>query len=366
MTKKVVKPNLQPTKSIAGLWAAFCIRYPNEESSGIFTRSQFFLNSKVACPECATENRLFNFEQRFIQCRNCKRKIWLLAGTFFNRVRRFRPWLAAIWFIEAGVMITASEFARLLKVATSTALMIFKKLSMVIESRMEKKSEKIPSAHFSNTFYRRSRETPAGRHPREEETAAVARVGVNPRARMQLVRDNRANELAVTEKERKLVNSLIGKAEKLLLSLVSDNPISYDRLCKQANLPINEYSAALTNLELFDFVRRLSGDQFVLGDSPYASPVKGSPSRKLIERRNRIASRFIDFVRANYRGISRKYLQNYVALFWAYVDKKTWAQDSLMSACICYREIRDDDVISYVTPLDVVAPRILGSKKKAG
>ncbi len=126
------------------------------------------------------------------------------------------------------------------------------------------------------------------------------------------------------------------------------------------------FSAALTNLELFDFVIRLSGDQFVLGDSPYASPVKGSPSQKLIERRRAIASRFVDFVRANYRGISRKYLQNYVALFWAYKDKKTWDQDTLMNACISYRAIRDDEVISYITPLDVVAPRILGAKKKAG
>jgi len=366
MTKKVVKPNLQPIKTIAGLWAAFRSKYPNEESSAVFIRSQFFCSSKIMCHDCTTENRLSSFEQRFIKCGNCKRKIWLLGGTFFNRVRRFRPWLAAIWFIEEGVVITASEFARLLKVATSTALMIFKKLSMVIESRMEKKSEKIPSAHFSKTFYRRSRETPAGRHPREEETAAAGRGGKNPRARMPLIKVDCVNERAATEKERKLVNSLIGKAEKQILSLVSDNPVSFDRLCKQANLPINEFSAALTNLELFEFVRRLSGDQFVLGDSPYASTVKGAPSRKLVERRRSITSRFVDFVRANYRGISRKYLQNYVALFWAYVDKKMWAEDSLMSACIGYREIRDHEVISFITPLDVVSPRSLGAKKKAG
>ncbi len=366
MTKKVVKPNLQPIKTISSVWAAFCARFPNEESSAIFTRNQFFGNSKVSCHGCATENQLLNFEERSIKCRNCKRKIWLLGGTFFSRVRRFRPWLAAIWFIEEGVMITAAEFARLVKIANSTALMIFKKLSIVIESRMEKSSERIPSAHFSKTFYRRSRETPAGKHPREEESAAAAKVGQNPQRRMQMVKVNRANERTITKRERKLVKTLIGKAEKAVLSLVSDHPVSYDRLCKQANLATGEFSAALTNLELFDFVIRLSGDQFVLGDSPYASPVKGSPSQKLIERRRAIASRFVDFVRANYRGISRKYLQNYVALFWAYMDKRVWAPNTLMSACVSYREIRDDEVIFYITPLDVVAPRILGAKKKAG
>ena len=364
MTKKVVRSNLQPQKTIASSWAAFCIRHPNEDSSAIFTRKTFFGDCRVSCPECSTETLLSNFKQRNIKCRNCKRKIWLLGGTFFNNVRRFRPWLAAIWFIEDGVSITAAHFARLLKIATSTALMIFKKLSMVIESRMEKMVERIPSAHFLKTFYRRSRETPAGRHPREEETAAAARVGKNPQQRMQVVQ--RTSERVATEKERKLVNSLIGKPEKQVLSLISDIPVSFERLCEQGNLPVNELSAVLTNLELFDFVRRQPGDQFILGDSPYASPEQGSPSRKLIERRRSIAARFVDFVRANYRGISRKYLQNYVALFWAYIDMKTWGQDSLLSACTTFREIRDDDVISYITPLDVVAPAMLGTKKKAG
>ncbi len=364
MTKKVTKPNLQPKKTIASSWIHFCKRYPDERSCSVFTRKHFSKDEKFDCSLCGFQNHVSNFESRTFKCVNCKKKIWILSGTFFERVRRFLPWLAAIWFIEDGVVISAAEFARLVGVATSTALAIFKKLSVVIESKMQKDFQEIPSVMFVKTFFRRSRVTPAGKHPREEENAAVRESGRKSQRTLHAVpppRKDRCPRAVLSRKEVELLDSLIGEKEKCILSILSDRPTSFDNLCAQTDLSVSQISAALINMELFEMIKRLPGDNYVSGAFADQTPSQSLQSDSPYRVKESIAARFIDFIARHYGGISRKYLQNYVSLFWAYEDKKRWKKGTILHACVGFREVTDDDLLFYVTPVAVSAPAMLAS-----
>jgi len=364
MSKKVVNPRLQRKKKIEECWAKFLKKHPDEKSCSIAACKMFYKDLTVPCSACGFANKCSEPDKRNLRCQKCKKKIWILSGTFFRKVRRFKPWLAAIWFIERGVEVSAAELARLAEVATSTALAIFKKLSVVVESKMGKEIQFIPSAKFIKAFLRRSRETPAGKHPREEETAAFSKGG-NKSDRIlhehQMHRANRPPRPALTQAELDLANQLIGEAEKLILSLLTLTPTRFDELLLQTGFSINQFSAAITNLELFELVERLPGDQFILGPQADLSHSHRPQVPATCKQKDDIVAGFLDFVRSNYRGLSRKYLQCYVALYWAFADKKTWKKGAVLKACIAFREVTDDELITYVTPLKVAAPSALAA-----
>lgn len=51
---------------------------------------------------------------------------------------------------------------------------------------------------------------------------------------------------------------------------------------------------------------------------------------------------FFDFVRRVFQGISRKYLQLYLAVYWCSLNRRRWGVGRLFSACMrsrrrCYR-----------------------------
>lgn len=364
MAKKVVNKKLQRKKEIAECWKKFLKKHPDEKTCSIFAIKMHFKDLLISCSTCGFVNKLSGSEARSLKCAKCKKKIWILSGTFFRKVRRFQPWLAAIWFIERGVEISASELARLVGVATSTALAIFKKLSVVVESKMGKDIGLIASAKFLKSFLRRSRETPARKHPRDEETAAFSKSGNKSEGVVhahQLHRANRPPRPALTQDELELANKLISEKEKYILSLLSLDPMRFDELLMLTNLSIDSFSVAVMNLELFELLERLPGDQFILGARADFSWPQTAQLHSNIDQSDLIVARFLDFVRDNYGGLSRKYLQCYVALLWAYTDKLRWKKGALLKACVAFREVTDDDLLAYVTPLKVAAPTSLAA-----
>ena len=59
---------------------------------------------------------------------------------------------------------------------------------------------------------------------------------------------------------------------------------------------------------------------------------------------------FIGFIRVDYHGISRKYVQNYLAAYWCYKDRIYWPVGALLKACLKYRSISSNEIIDYVSP----------------
>src|SRR5579883_1534268 len=123
----------------------------------------------IRCFNCGNLRLERDYGSRQIKCSACKRRSWFTAGTLFNRARLIRPWLAAIWLLEQGIEINAFILHNLVDIAYSTAWTIMKKLSMVLDNQMTAEALAVPSSVFVIVFSRRSRETPAGEHPRAEQ-----------------------------------------------------------------------------------------------------------------------------------------------------------------------------------------------------
>lgn len=359
MTKKVTKRNLQYYESLDAIWKKFSHTYPTEEACAVFVRRWYASGGSMRCSACEFKNDKIDFEKRFFQCERCKKKIWILSGTLFKKVRKFRPWLAAIYFIENGMPTTSCEFAKLLDVATSTALSIFKKISVVIESKLAENSELLPSMMFLPTFTRRSRETPAKMHPQAEELAASRK---NKTASTHSLNQQKAVDPAISKSDLKKLRSMMGSVEKEIVQMLADGPKSINFLHANLKIEIEAVSAALANLEVFDVIQRLPGEtyqQCALAHLLFGKAAKGSAKElSAMKRRNAFVNEFSSLVKEFYGGISRKYLQNYLSLYWAYIDRDRWKEDTLMNLCVQFPEIGDNEILNYVTPLKARIPNI--------
>ena len=124
-----------PAASFALLWAEFNILFPTEQHclEEIYRRAAQEL---LKCRWCESQDIEKRLGDRVVRCRRCKKETWLTAGSFFHRMRSAKAWLAAIWLMERGVIVSSSGFHKLVGIAQSSALELFKKIATVIQSHM--------------------------------------------------------------------------------------------------------------------------------------------------------------------------------------------------------------------------------------
>ena len=58
----------------------------------------------------------------------------------------------------------------------------------------------------------------------------------------------------------------------------------------------------------------------------------------------------IAFIREYFHGVSRKYLQVYLAAFWCHFDRDTWNHGTVLRACLKHPPISYIDLLHYKTP----------------
>src|SRR5262245_17779019 len=121
---------------LAQLWHQFNLQFPSEQHCLEELYKRCFSESRVMCRVCGTQLKNPQLKDRAFKCNFCRQTSWLTSGTFFQHVRIVRPWFAAIWLMERGVIISSSRFHRLVGIAYSTAWNIFKKLTTVIDMEM--------------------------------------------------------------------------------------------------------------------------------------------------------------------------------------------------------------------------------------
>ena len=151
-------------ESLKVLWKQFNSRFKTEEDCAeeLFKRH----SEAIQCRHCNCTEIESNYGARFGRCKKCRRKFWFTSGTFFNRIRLARPWLAAIWLMERGITINAGQLHRLVDIAISSAWALLKKLSMVIKNVMDSQpAVEQASENFAPAICKRSLETPAKLHP---------------------------------------------------------------------------------------------------------------------------------------------------------------------------------------------------------
>jgi hypothetical protein len=345
-------------------WREFDRLFPTEEACVEEIRRMIGADSK--CAFCATPISDIPYGARSIKCQFCSKTHWLTAGTIFHRIRRARPWLAAIFLLEHGVMFNPFQFHKLLGIAYSSALAILKKLAMVIQNAMQDiGTVHVPSLLFLRIFAKRSRETPARKRPLAEQEAIddasahndmddenkpgsrSSSTGLPPALDQGKETVGRGNDRKETS-ENLLEYLALDPAEKAIYECLSLKPTPYDVICERVRMPIGEVAAALTIMELSGLVNRLPGDQYVRYS--YVS-TRGSPQTCLEGLTHKtLIDRIIAFTRDKFQGISRKYLQNYISLHWCQVDRKRWDVGSLLELCLSSGPVTHREILGYVTP----------------
>ncbi|MBI4533325.1 MAG: hypothetical protein HY711_05195 [Candidatus Melainabacteria bacterium] len=235
---------------------------------------------------------------------------------------------------------------------------------MVIQSHMDEEAPAIASLCFLPVFCKHSRETPARAHPRaEQKEIDQQRVASGPTVKTSEDEGKTAAlcrnlDTQGASSRVKLMDSTSGyvKQQKEALSshelevyeALAVEPIHVDALCRRIGMPTNELAAALTMLELTGFAKRLPGNQYVACGPKHKEVVSSQSS--VTATVAMIINNSLDFIRCNFHGISRKYLQNYLAAYWCWADRTRWCSNSLVRICLEFGPVRYQDILQYVSP----------------
>ena len=314
-------------------WALFNERFPSDEDC-LDELVKRRIEWMVHCPDCGNLNFEKQYFGRILLCLCCGLFLRTFVGTLFERMRRPRAWLAALWFLEHGVTISSSAFAKLMGIAQSTALVIFKKLSHVIKNTMENLPN-APFSHFESVICRRSTDTPRGMHPRAEEN--------------EMLHHAQAEE----ESNQSVLNSL-EPIERIVYECLSETTQrNEDELLEMTGLEeFGQFSAALIMLEIKGLAKRLFPSNYVR-----VKPILLAATAKE-KCRTDVRELFLGTVRSTFHGISRKCLQYYLAMFfWCFSARQHWNRGKLLKACFNSAPVRYSEILHYASPVKLRVPK---------
>lgn len=148
-------------------WSLFRDHITSDDDAADAIFQAMLHSNEIDCG-CSLPQILRDQGARSFYCVSCKREIWFTAGSLFAGASRLRAWMAAIWFHEWGVAVSSLKLSRLLDIAQSTALNINKKVAIALVDEMDAEAVTIDPRRFSDVIFKRSRQTPADKHPRAE------------------------------------------------------------------------------------------------------------------------------------------------------------------------------------------------------
>jgi|GEM_PF-537799 len=359
--------------------------------------SKYMDRNLIRCSNCDSADIARDYGERFGKCRQCRKRVHITAGTFFNKIRSPRPWLLAIWLIENGVEFNSSHLQKVAGVAYSTAWSILKKISYVAHCFLEDFQSviEVPTADLIQTFFKRSSLTPAAEHPQFEQfametacfasgTAASAGLSTctsSPQATVPMSSSTGAQtfdpQIAAMSGQSPCAETYsLTDEDKVAWELLSEAPIHFDALAKLVapSMNVPALSLVLLNLELEGYVMK-KGCSYARFDpsvthsrqisvnaqsmnatvsSSVSSSISsiGTKAKKTKKQRKKLAN-FVEFVSGRCHGIARKYVGLYSAYYWCLKDKKRWPKMSLLDVCAGASAVKADDIRAFVTPLIV-------------
>lgn len=267
------------------VWPAFESQVPSDAVAADVIFQTLERQGEIIC-RCSCAQVIRDPGSRIFKCLNCNYETWFTAKTLLKRTSNLRAWLAAIYLKQNRVVITPSQLARLTEISQTGAYEIHKKLNFVVCDQIEDDSLLVPSELFRAAICKRSRETPARLHPEAEELAFMASGGN------------------------------------------TDCPLQ----------PIDD-DCGLHEIE----TRAITG-----GDSIVAEGLPSVSANSLLAP-FRLVGAAIAFFKRHFHGVSRKYLQLYLAGFCFQFESRERLPDSLLAACLRHPPISYDDLLDYVT-----------------
>jgi hypothetical protein len=321
---------------LRSLWLEHNILFPTEEDclNDILGRLEQW--NAIKCSHCgSTDVKRDDDEDRTGTCRSCSNSVWLTAGTFFDHMRHVRAWHAAIWLKERGAIFNNKQFHELVGIAASSSWNILKRIEMVIQARMNSENGSVSSALFSAVYGRRSRMTPKDSHPRQEEDS------------MEHDRPDDRMTDCVNEPD-------LSPDEKELYDLLSEKPVHCDTLADRLQKSINDILSGLTMLELSGLVTASPGGRYAHANRASAVRLNYFSNANAGKTKSAgsglVVKSIMEFIKHVFQSVSRKYVQLYAAAHWFHTEESTWGIDSLFRACVQFGDIRDDQILEYVSP----------------
>jgi hypothetical protein len=318
----------------------FDLEIPTVESAENVLFERLLNAGLVTCRKCNRCDFSKSVGTRMSVCNWCKNKQSFTASTLFHGMKRAvtREYLFFIYLLEKGILLNASEFARNSSVAYSTSLTILKKCAIVIEQCMKSSETKtIHCSQLASVICRRSKETPAGEHPRMEQNVLSLQARNADK--------NLEQQGIATGSENSNDHILSLPAEqKILYEMLNNEPIFFDQLCVQSGLATGLVSGALMMLELAGLVE-CKADMY--SRKQRHPEIEASAE---VDCEPEISKSAIEYIRTVYQGISQKCSQLYLALHWFQKDKTRWSEGKLLQACFRSEPVTYRQILSYKSP----------------
>lgn len=232
------------------------------------------------CRECNSKNVEYEYGERTVKCLKCKKVTSLTTHTFFHKVHSARAYLAPIWLMEQGLLLNASEIAKVSRVVNSTGQLILKKICFVVKDRLSEIVSYATSEQLEYVICKRSKETRRRLHPRSEVVDAKEIEDLNSNKQKNTDED----ESLIPDRESKVEGRtfketcgiiVFDNIEKQVLKVLTDTPLQLESLQNKVKIPTPSLLPALTMLELKGFITRFSGDLFINNLSSTIATVTG-------------------------------------------------------------------------------------------
>ena len=362
--------------------------YPSEKDCQEKINRMLYPDGKYPCKDCKSTNVKSEYGDRNVDCLDCKKTTSITTHTFFQRIRSARSYLAPIWMMEQGMLLNASEIARISEVVNSTGQHILKKIAYIVKERMKDLDSFITSEQMIGTICKRSKETPKRLPPVAEIIDAKSGALGWTQSKDNPEEASKSESLEKNIDTMGSYNGLIGsEVEKSIVNLLTDEPVRLEFIKTSLNIPESLLLPALSMLELNEMVDRLPGDLYRINclysihsgeqkdknktdeaiktridkfnreDNDTSENRENSNDEKqdtMIFFSKSKLKKTIKLIKQRYHGISRKYLQFYFALIWVSTERGLWQKDNLLKFCCHSGDVAPFQIYEYVSPFSVL------------
>jgi hypothetical protein len=197
----------QTEAELTEVWAQCEKLWPTEKAAvqAVFK----VLEPVTRCSECNSTDFSHEYGERQVKCNGCGRRFSFTANTFFHGAHLIRPLLVAMRFKEEGIKISHMRFQKLVNVWYDTAWRVAHKVMHVVLSLVPDSGLEVNQRLLEALVSKRSRETPARCHPRQERSHEAA--GAEPQAVAEAPDEFSAEELGHLTADDKKVWDLLGE-----------------------------------------------------------------------------------------------------------------------------------------------------------
>ena len=356
-------------KKLLSLWRRFKRQYRTEADCIEGLNLMLHGELGLSCRLCGSTAIFRRPGDRVGKCLDCKARSSITANSQFRNCKKIRFKFAAYWLAENGAIFSASDLEYLTKSSYDTAWRNHTGIKATVSEVMESSQlgVVVPSSYFASVVSKRSIETPAKLRPIAEEAVMYEETkngqanptgkSMQPGTKPTRTSPSSSAATGATQSQPEPSASLSG-VEKILYDALTEQPTPIEQLSEELGISISKLFEAISILELDDLIECGAGYHFSRPKTANKSnPPQGvSASAPLVPsdlspELEETIIHIVDFIGKTYKGISRKYLQYYLAMYWFHLDRKRWGPTSLFKMNFSLHTASSEIIQMYNTPL---------------